>query len=115
MQFQGTDIPEAGKQNLHCLSLQSEFLEKTTSYDKHKRMRLARHQNNNWFEAAPPVPTSINTKNVDREILLAVRVYKPVKKDSATPVNLSNLRYVQEFHLLGSNRYWCLFHIYKIK
>ena len=80
-------------------------MEKANSYDKHKRMRFLRHQNNNWFEAAPPIPTAINNKVTDREILVIVRVYRPIKKDSVTtPVNLGNMRYVQEFHLLGSNR-----------
>ena len=68
-------------------------------------MRFLRHQNNNWFESAPPIPTAINNKVTDREILVVVRVYRPIKKDSATSsVNLGNMRYVQEFHLLGSNR-----------
>ena len=68
-------------------------------------MRFLRHQNNNWFEAAPAIPSAINNKVTDHEILVIVRVYRPIKKDSVTtPVNLGNMRYVQEFHLLGSNR-----------
>ena len=103
--FQPTEIPEVGKRKLTCLSLQSEFLEKAQWYDKHKRMRNSRHQNNNWFEAAPEIPTTVNSKVLEKEILTVVRVYRPIKKDSfSAPVNLGNMRYVQEFYLLGSNR-----------
>ena len=68
-------------------------------------MRTLRHQNNNWFEAAPPIPTTINNKVTDHESLVVVRVYRPIKKESPnSAAYIGNMRYVQEFHLLGSNR-----------
>lgn len=102
--YHSTPIPEIGKQTLQCLDLQSKFLENATCYDKHKRSRISRHPNDNWLEAAPPMPTILNNKVTEQEIVIVVRIYRPIKKEiERYSINLGNMRYVQELYLLGSN------------
>lgn len=102
--YHATRIPEVGKQNLRCLALQAKFLENARSYDKHKRARISRHPNDNWLEAMPVKPKKISHKVNEKEILLAIRIYRPVKKEAERyAINLANMRYVQELYMLGSN------------
>jgi len=102
--YHATKIPEVGKESLRCLALQSKFLEEANTYDKHKRSRISRHPHDNWLEATPVKPKIISPKMNEQEILLVVRVYRPIRRDvEKYAINLANLRYVQELYMLGSN------------
>ena len=96
-------IPEEGKKNLKCLQLQQEFLDKANGYDKEKRKRLARYPGVPWFESMPP-RSKPRFGVTEQELLVVVRLYRPIKKDHhGFQTNLSNLKYLQELYILGSN------------
>lgn len=100
-----TEIPQSGIKNLKTLELQQEFIEKANEYERFRRMRGLRNPNNAHFEAAPPPPTRLNMDLLDKEIIVACRVYRPIKtstKSTAASMTTAN-RFVQEIHLLGSN------------
>merc|ERR550532_2840848 len=93
-------------QNLDTLKFQQEFLDKASDYERYKRMRGLRNPNNAHFEAAPPPPTRLSLDLLDKEILVAVRIYRPIKsstKNVAASMTTAH-RFVQEIHMLGSNR-----------
>lgn len=103
--FVPSDIPKAGVKNLKTLEMQKEFLDKATNYERYKRMRCLRNPNNAHFEAAPLPPTRLNLEAHEKEILVAIRVYRPIKsttKNVAASMTTVN-RFVQEIHMLGSN------------
>lgn len=100
------DIPSVGVKNLKTLEYQQEFMEKANDYERYKRMRGLRNPNNAHFDAAPPPPSRLNLDLLDKEILVAVRIYRPIKsstKNVAASMTTAH-RFVQEIHMLGSNK-----------
>lgn len=101
-----TAIPPSATETLHTLQMQQQFLEKSNNLEKVKRMRSLRNSNNAYFEACPPLPTRMNQQMLDKQIVIAVRVYRPVKgtaKNVAASMTTVN-RFVQEIYMLGSNK-----------
>ncbi len=104
--FVPAEIPQIGVKKLKTLEMQQTFIQKTNDYEKYKRMRALRHPNNAFFESAPPQSSKISLNLVDKELLVCVRVYRPIKASTrslASSMTNAMLRYVQEIHLLGSN------------
>jgi len=102
--FAVTPIPIEGLENLRCLQLQHDFLQQATGYDREKRKRTSRYPGNHWFESAPPKGARGRLGMVEDQVLLTVKIYRPVKKDLQQPtLTLNNTRCLQEFHILGSN------------
>ena len=57
-----------------------------------------------WFESAPPKAARGNRTLMENQMLVAVRIYRPFKKDLQQPtLSLNNTKFLQEFHLLGTN------------
>merc|ERR1719273_1893098 len=95
-----------GIKTLKTLEFQQEFVSKASHYERYKRMRGLRNPNNAHFEAAPSPPIRLNLDFLDKEILVAVRIYRPIKsstKNVAASMTTVH-RFVQEIHMLGSNR-----------
>lgn len=103
--FSPLPIPDAGAATLRTLNLQKTWLERATKYDKNKRLRNSAYTSNAVFEAAPPKPKRLNDAFLDKEIVAAVRVYRPVKPKPNEPHAITDaLRYLQEFHVTGATR-----------
>jgi len=103
--FVTTDIPPSGIKTLKTLEMQEAFLTQATSYEKYKRMRGLRNPNNAPYESAPPIPVFLNKNLVDQEIVVTVRIYRPIKstaKNAASAMTTAH-RFVQEIYMLGSN------------
>jgi len=97
-------IPKEGSQSLKCLELQQAFLDNATGYDKEKRKKMSRYPGIHWFEAAPPKPHKGRLGMMEEQMIVTVRIYRPFKKDLQQPnLTLNSTKYVQEFHLLGTN------------
>jgi len=97
-------IPKAGAESLKCLQLQQDFIDMANTYDKEKRKRMSRYPGVHWFESAPPKAARGNRTLMENQMLVAVRIYRPFKKDLQQPtLSLNNTKFLQEFHLLGTN------------
>lgn len=98
-------IPQSGVKALKTLSLQQEFLEKSTEYERQRRAKGMRNSNNTWFETAPPAPGNINMAVTNKELLVVVRIYRPCKSGCQhLAASNPNQKYTQEIHMLGTNR-----------
>lgn len=66
--FNRREIPKEGVATLKTLECQSKFLSKAKISEKQRRARMARHSNNNWFEARPHRPERLSESMIEQEV-----------------------------------------------
>jgi len=103
--FFTTSITKEAQTKLKTCFLQQKYLENSKFERRffHKRRRLQRQDNENWWQAQPKPPREIRHKVTDREHLYCVRIYRPVKHIAEIPAASSTV-YSQEIWLLGRNK-----------
>ena len=72
-------------------------------------LRMCRYPGNHWFESAPPKGARGRLGMVEDQVLLTVKIYRPVKKDLQQPtLTLNNTRCLQVWSLTQQLFRWLL-------
>ena len=72
-------------------------------------LRMCRYPGNHWFESAPPKGARGRLGMVEDQVLLTVKIYRPVKKDQQQPtLTLNNTRCLQVWSLTQQLFRWLL-------
>ena len=72
-------------------------------------LRMCRYPGNHWFESAPPKGARGRLGMVEDQVLLTVKIYRPVKKDQQQPtLTLNNTRCLQVWSLTQTLFWWLL-------